>query len=149
MILNHELIECRVRPYQQIEDGAQMRLCSFLIRKLSYFYFVVPRRLAMLLVIPAEIVEEEPSARPQEPLRQDDSEPVGAPVLGAIQEDEVVFRPDRSGGVKALLDFGLQKPGVSGKPLIKRNPAAKPGLFSTSRGVGSRHCQRVESTLVK
>jgi hypothetical protein len=64
----------------------------------------------------------------QEPLRQDDSEPVGAPVLGAIQEDEVIFRPDRSGRVKALLNFGLQKPGVSGKLLIKRNPAAKPGL---------------------
>jgi hypothetical protein len=27
------LIECRVRSYQQIEDGAQMRLCSFLIGK--------------------------------------------------------------------------------------------------------------------
>jgi hypothetical protein len=78
----------------------------------------------MLLVIPAEIVEEEPSARPQEPLRQDDGEPVGAPVLGAIQEDEVVFRLDRSGRVKALLDLGLQKPGVRRKLLIKRNPAA-------------------------
>jgi hypothetical protein len=101
VILDHELIECGVRPDQQIEDGAQVRLYSFLIGKLGYFYFVVPRRLAMLLVIPAEIVEEEPSARPEEPLRQDDSEPVGAPVLGAIQEDEVVFRPDRSGRVKA------------------------------------------------
>jgi hypothetical protein len=39
VILNHELIECRVRPYQQIEDGAQMRLCSFLIGKLVYLYF--------------------------------------------------------------------------------------------------------------
>src|SRR5689334_12135 len=101
-----------------------MPLYSFLIGKLRYFYFVVPGRLAMLLVIPAEIVEEEPSARPQEPLRQDDGEPVGAPVLGAIQEDEVVFRLDRSGRVKALLDLGLQKPGVRRKLLIKRNPAA-------------------------
>ena len=96
-----------------------MRLCSFLIGKLGYFYLVVARRLAMLLVIPAEVVEEEPSARPEQPLRQDDSEPVGAPVLGAIQEDEVVFGPGRSGRVKALLDFGLQKPRVSGKPLVK------------------------------
>ena len=64
MILDDELIECRVRPYQQIEDGAQMRLYSFLIGKLGYFYFIVPRRIAVLLVIPAEVVEEEPSARP-------------------------------------------------------------------------------------
>ena len=83
----------------------------------------------MLLVIPAEVVEEEPSARPEEPLRQDGSEPVGAPVLGAIQEDEVVFRLGGSGSIKAFLDFGLQKPGVRGKPLIKSNPVAKPGLF--------------------
>jgi hypothetical protein len=124
VILDDELIECRVRPYQQIEDGAQMRLYSFLIGKPGYFYFVVPGRLAVLLVIPAEIVEEEPSAWPEEPFRQDDSEPVGAPVFGAVQEDEVVFRLDRSGLVKALLDFDLQEPGVRGKLLIKRNPAA-------------------------
>ena len=81
--------------------------------------------------IPAvdNIAQGEPSARPEEPFRQDDSEPVSAPVLGAVQEDEVVFRLDRSGRVKALLDFGLQEPGVRGKLLIKRNPAAKPGLF--------------------
>src|SRR6478609_3344458 len=98
VILDHELIECRVRPYQQVEDGAQVRLYPFLIGKLGYLYFVMPRRLAVLLVIPAEVVEQEPSARPQEPFRQDDSEPVGAPVLGAVQEDELVFRlgrPDR------------------------------------------------------
>src|ERR1700745_3845799 len=134
MILNHELIECRVRPYQQIEDRTQMRLCSFLIRKLGYFYFVVLRRLAMLLVIPAEIVKEKPSARPQKPLRQDDSEPVGAPVLGAIQEDEVVFRPDRTGRVKALLVSGLQKQGIGENPLIKRTQAAKPCLFHSLPG---------------
>src|SRR2546429_129849 len=107
-----------------------MRLYSFLIGKPGYFYFIVPGRLAVLLVIPAEIVEEEPSARPEEPFRQDDSEPVSAPVLGAVQEDEVVFRLDRSGRVKALLDFGLQEPGVRGKLLIKRNPAANPDLSS-------------------
>ena len=129
MILNHELIECRVRPYQQIEDGAQMRLCSFLIGKLGYFYFVVPRRLAMLLVIPAEIVEEEPSARPEEPLRQDDSEPVGAPVLGAVQEDEVVFRLGGSGIVRAFLDFGLRNQVYVENRLPRVNPVAKPGLF--------------------
>jgi hypothetical protein len=83
----------------------------------------------MLLVIPAEVVEEKPPARPQEPLRQDDSEPVGAPVLGAIHEDEVVFGLDRTSRIKTLLNFSLQKPSVSGKPLIKSNPAAKPGLF--------------------
>jgi hypothetical protein len=69
VILDNELIECGVRPYQQIEDGAQVRLYLFLIGKLGYFYFVVARRLAILPVIPAKVVEEEPSARPEEPLR--------------------------------------------------------------------------------
>jgi hypothetical protein len=68
VILDNELIECGIRPYQQIEDGTQVRLCPFLIGKPGYFYFVVPRCLAMLLVIPAEIVEEEPSTRPEEPM---------------------------------------------------------------------------------
>jgi hypothetical protein len=123
------LIECGICPYQQIEDGTQVRLYSFLIGKPGYFYFVVPRCFAMRFVIPTEIVEQEPAARPEEPFCQDDSEPVGTPVLGAIQEDEVVFRLGRSGGIKALLDFRLQEPGVRGKPLIKSHPVAKPGLF--------------------
>ena len=59
------MIECRIRPYEQIEDGAQVRLYSFLIGKLGYLYLVMPWHLAILLVTPAKVVEEEPSARPE------------------------------------------------------------------------------------
>src|SRR6266700_5561741 len=102
VILNDELVEGGVRPHQQIEDRAQLRLRSLRLGQLLHVNLIMPLLIRrMLLVVPAEVIEQQPAAWAQQPFGDYDGNAVGAPVLRAIQKDEIILRPHQAVRVHA------------------------------------------------
>jgi hypothetical protein len=105
-----------------------MRLGSLLFRELGYLDLIVPRAVRVQVIAPAQIIEEQPSARPEQPLREKDGQAIGAPVFRPVEKYEIIFRLDCPVLVNALLDFSLQKPGVGRESLVQGDAVSETGI---------------------
>jgi hypothetical protein len=82
-----------MRSDEQVEHGTQMWLLKLRLRKLIESDEVVlsPAR-RMIGIAPIEIVQQQPPTRPQQSLDQQYGETVDRPILGAVEEAEVICR---------------------------------------------------------
>jgi len=104
-----------------------VRLGPLLLRELGYLDLVVPGAVRVHVIAPAQIIEEQPSARLEQPLREQDGQAIGTPVFRPVEKYEVILRLDCPILVNALLDFSLQKPGVGRESLVQGDAVSETG----------------------